>query len=54
MVLNDNTEIKELPDQGKRRYCFGVVCGKSQKCFEMSADDEKSRQEWISAINKVR
>ena len=53
MVLNDKTEIREIPDQGKRRYCFEVICGKTQKSFEISADDEKSRHEWISAINKV-
>ena len=53
MVLNNKTEVKEIPDQGKRLFCFEVICGKTGKCFEISADDEKSRHEWILAIKKV-
>ena len=53
MVLNDNTEFKEIPDQGKKLYCFEVVCGKSHKSFEITVDDEKIRHEWIFAIKKV-
>ena len=53
MVLNDKAEFREIPDQGKKLYCFEVVCGKSHKSYEITADDEKLRHEWISAIKKV-
>ena len=53
MILNCNTKVSEIPDQGKRRHCFEVVCGKTSKPYEISADDEKSRHDWILAIKKV-
>ena len=54
MVLNDRTIIEDIPDQGRRMHCFRVVCGKTETSYEISADDEKSRHEWILAIRKVR
>ena len=54
MVLNDKTIVEEIPDQGRRRHCFRVVCGKTGKSYEISADDEKSRHKWILAIKKAK
>ena len=54
MVLNDKTIVEEIPDQGKRKHCFRVVCGKTEKSYKISADDEKSRHEWMLAITKAR
>ena len=53
MVINANTKVKERDNIGKRTHCFEVICGLTKKPFEMSADDEKSRHEWILAIKKV-
>jgi hypothetical protein len=53
MVINSNTLVRERDDIGRRMHCFEVVCGLTKKQFEMSADDEKSRHEWILAIKKV-
>ena len=53
MVLNASTVVRERDDIGKRMYCFEVICGQTKKPFEMSAEDEKSRHEWILAITKV-
>lgn len=54
MVLNTNTEVNILPDRGKRMYCFETVCGKTKIVYEIQCDDEKSRHDWMLAINKVR
>lgn len=53
MVINENTQVGERDDIGRRMHCFEVICGLTGKPFEMSADDEKSRHEWILAIRKV-
>ena len=53
MVINASTIVKERDDIGRRMHCFEVICGLTKKPFEMSADDEKSRHEWILAIKKV-
>ena len=53
MVLNASTIVRERDDIGRRMHCLEVICGRTKKVFEMSADDEKSRHEWILAIKKV-
>ena len=53
MVINSNTVVRERDNIRRRMHCFEVVCGLTKKPFEMSADDEKSRHEWILAIRKV-
>ena len=53
MVINASTTVRERDDIGKRMHCLEVICGQTKKPFEMSADDEKSRHEWILAIKKV-
>ena len=53
MVLNVNTEVSILPDRGKRMYCFKVICGRTKVTYEIQCDDEKSRHDWMLAINKV-
>ena len=54
MVLNANTRVTDIPDRaGNKMYCFEVICGKTKKTFEIAADDEKSKHDWILAINKV-
>ena len=53
MVMNASTQVRERDNIGRRMHCFEVICGLTKKPFEMSADDEKSRHEWILAIKKV-
>ena len=53
LILNSKTEVKGIPDRGKRKCIFEVTCGLSGKLFEISADDQRTRQEWILAIKKV-
>ena len=53
MALNTNTEVSCIPDRGKRMYCFQVTCGKTKTIYEIQSDDEKSRHDWMLAINKV-
>ena len=53
LVLNGNTEVKSMPDKGKRMYCFEVTCGKTGTPFEICSDDQRSKHEWMLAIKKV-
>ena len=44
----------ELADGSKKKpHCFKVVCGRTGRHYAISADDERSRHEWILAIEKV-
>ena len=53
MIINDETIVKEIANQGRKLHCFVVICGKTHKSYDISADDEKSRHGWIIAIKKV-
>ena len=53
LVLNSNTEVKGISDRGKKRCLFEVTCGHTGVAFEISADDQRSKHEWILAIKKV-
>ena len=52
-MLNSNTEVKGIADKGKKRYMFEVTCGHTGKNFEIFADDQRSKHEWMLAIKKV-
>ena len=54
LVINGDTTVKERNNIGRRTHCFEVTCGLTGKLFEISADDEKSRHQWILAIKKVK
>ena len=52
-MLNGNTDVKSMPDKGKRMYCFEVTCGKTGVPFEICSDDQRSKHDWMLAIKKV-
>ena len=52
-VLNSKTDVKSIPDKGKRKCLFEVTCGHTGTPFEISADDQRTKHEWILAIKKV-
>ncbi|XP_064394546.1 uncharacterized protein LOC135341815 [Halichondria panicea] len=53
LVLNGNTEVKSIPDKGKRRFCFHVTCGHTGTPFEIAAEDQRTKHEWMLAIRKA-
>ena len=42
-----------MPDRGKKKFCFQVTCGHTGKPFEITADNQRSKHEWMLAIKKV-
>ncbi len=52
-MLNSNTDVKSIPDKGKRKCLFEVTCGHTGTPFEIFADDQKMKHEWMLAIRKV-
>ena len=53
LVLNGKTDVRSIPDKGTRRYRFGVTCGHTGVLFEISADDQRMKHDWMLAIRKV-
>ena len=52
-MLNNQTLMNSLEDKGGHKHLFFVRCGESSKDYEISADDNRSRNEWLLAIKKV-
>lgn len=53
IILASQTHVSSLEDKGGRKHLFFVRCGQSGKEYEISADDNRSRNEWLLAIKKV-
>lgn len=52
-ALNGNTVIRSIQDEGEKKYRFLVSCGETGKVFELFAEDQRSKQQWITAISKA-
>lgn len=54
IVLNTCTQVKELDDKDKtHKHRFLVTCGDSGIPYEMCAETNRERNEWILEIRKV-
>ena len=45
--------MASIKDEGDKKYRFSVSCGETGKVFELSAEDHKSKQQWMTAVEKV-
>ena len=52
LVLNSKTDVKSIPDKGKRKCLFEVTCGHTGTPFEISADDQRTKHELISPLQR--
>ena len=53
LSINEQTQIETVGDKGERKNKFSVTCGKSGVVYVMSADDKRTRNEWMLDIGKV-
>lgn len=53
IVLNCSTEVAAMEDKGNRKHKFTVTCGGTSTPYEICADDNRSRNEWMLDISKV-
>ena len=55
-MLNSCTHVKEVEDskdKSSHRHRFVVTCGESGTPYEMSAETNRERNEWMLEIRKV-
>jgi hypothetical protein len=43
----------EDKEDNSRKYKFVITCGETEVDYVMSADDSKTRNEWIKDVKKV-
>ena len=53
LVISNDTKTESLSEKGDRKHKFIVTCGKTGKQYEISADDNRTRNEWLLDIGKV-
>jgi len=53
LMLNSKTTVTSLPDRGKKKCLFEVVCGHTGTPFEIMAADQRTKHEWMLAVKKV-
>ena len=52
-MLNSSTIVRELEDKGGHKHRFVVTCGVSGTPYEISAESNRERNEWMLEIKKV-
>ena len=52
LVLNSKTDVKSIPDKGKRKYLLEVTCGHTSTPFKISANDQRTKHEWMSPLQR--
>lgn len=53
LAINEQTQIETVGDKGERKHKFSLTCGKTGVVYIISADDKRSRNEWMLDIGKV-
>jgi hypothetical protein len=55
IVINNNTRTSLMEDKedNSRKYKFVITCGETEVDYVMSADDSKTRNEWIKDVKKA-
>ena len=52
-MLNRSTIVRELEDKGSHKHRFLVTCGVTGIPYEISAESNRERNEWMLEIKKV-
>lgn len=50
IILNNEAKVTSIPDKGSNKCRFQVTCGKTKKDYEQTAQDQRTKQAWISAV----
>ena len=50
IVLNEKSKIENIPDSKTWKCRFTVLCGEKNVCYEIEADTQSDKNEWINLI----
>ena len=53
IVLNEKSKIENIPDSKTWKCRFTVLCGEKNVCYEMEADTQSDKNEWINLIQTI-
>jgi hypothetical protein len=51
IVINHDTKVAAVPDS--KKYRFSVTCGSSKTNYDLEARDQRTKQEWLVALQKA-
>lgn len=50
IILNNETKVTSIPDKGSNKCRFLVTCGLTKKDYEQTAQDQRTKQAWMTDI----